>query len=168
MIPEMWESHTLTEIGIKFGVDHATISYHAKLLGLGKKPTLVFSEKRKQKLRKLTIKQQQELIEMYPNKTYKEMSTHFGLSENGICRYAKRLGLSKPRGAAPGQKKINNGAERVRKKDNLIYIWVDGKWKQKHRVVYANYFELKAGQPVYFVDGNNRNFDISNLITYKF
>lgn len=62
------------------------------------------------------------------------------------------------------------GSERIDKRDGSILIKVqDGhkqqNWMGKHRYIYEQaYGKIPKGHKVIFADGNNRNFDLSNLI----
>ena len=58
--------------------------------------------------------------------------------------------------------------------DGYIYVKVDDKprggkktnWKAKHKLIYEQHFgEVPEGYYVIFADGNNRNFEPSNLVT---
>lgn len=62
------------------------------------------------------------------------------------------------------------GSERIDKRDGSILIKVqDGhkqqNWMGKHRYIYEQaYGKIPKGHKVIFADGNNRNFDLNNLV----
>jgi hypothetical protein len=88
----------------------------------------------------------------------------------GMRVHCERMGLR-----VSGERKklvaIEN-TKRYWEKDTIVekdhgYLWIkleNGKWEQLQRFVYKQYYELKEGFIVIFLDGNNRNFDIENLV----
>jgi hypothetical protein len=65
--------------------------------------------------------------------------------------------------------KVPVGTERIKKNGYIEIKIKDGNlnknWQPKHRYIYENHYGLiPKGHKVIFADGNNRNFDINNLI----
>lgn len=58
------------------------------------------------------------------------------------------------------------GSERIDKDDYIILKIADRKWKRKHRHLWEKYHNRKIPREhvILFADGNNRNFDIDNLL----
>lgn len=61
------------------------------------------------------------------------------------------------------------GSERIDKNGYILIKIQDGhrtkNWTRKHRYLYEQvYGKIPAGHKVIFADGNNRNFDLSNLV----
>ena len=83
----------------------------------------------------------------------------------GIKGYMGANKTSFKKGNIPAQYR-EVGSERINK-DGLIEVKVKDPniWKHKHRYIYEqNIGEIKKGNVIIFLDGNNRNFSTDNLI----
>ena len=96
------------------------------------------------------------------NKCFKKGNTPWN---KGLKGYIGANKTSFKKGNKPNQYR-DVGSERINK-DGLIEVKVKDPniWKYKHRYIYEqNIGEIKKGNVVIFLDGNNRNFNTDNLM----
>lgn len=82
----------------------------------------------------------------------------------------KLIGFKPTNGFKKGHKpsSYKNVGSEIINKDGFVQIKVSDPdiWKLKHHIIYENFYKvkIKPGEKLIFIDGDKRNFDITNLM----